>query len=717
MSSMNSVKRWAGEAGRRAGGRPLSNVLVALLGLALAASLTGCSGEDEAVAPPAPGVLAAADAARVQKGYVGSDACQSCHAAEFSAWEASRHKGIFRQGARPAYAGSAPEQVLTAPVGVSTAMLQTEAAAAAGELTRDAIRIDSADMSGTLPVDAVIGGGKMEAYASHLPDGRWLLLPLTYLPASRTFLPFTEPTCGVEIFGYTTPTTWHSYERIWNHRCIDCHVTAGSIGYDPAGPTWGTRFVDPGAGCEACHGPGEAHVAAAKAGRGTEGIVHPGRLGPAGGAEVCASCHALAIPFESRWGGNPPFKPGDTYSEAFLPLLSPASDRFKGLTYADHTPSRGVMEYQGMAQSSCFLGGELTCTTCHDPHGAPSVAALKADPATPALCADCHQAEVAAGREHSHHDAGRPGGSCVDCHMPPTIPSTGTRHATHVIDVPLPVNKVDFGAPDACTLCHADRGDRWAVEAYTRLWGSPEERRRRKLARAFAGPDPVALRRLLADRAESALLRADAAAALAVKERIGAAPDLVKALEGDPSLIVRRHAADLLGGLGPDTSMTPAEQIQRFVELESTGVLPALRRASDAGPSPLRLDATAALARLDVEDATRRLEALRADARLDAGYRLHQALGNRYLLTQRMDEARAAYETVLSRTPNSLSTLQDLAFVEFTTGNPERARDLWKRALAIDPASEKIKLNIHLAEDQMRGKAHEADGEGAAVPD
>jgi formate-dependent nitrite reductase cytochrome c552 subunit len=70
--------------------------------------------------------------------------------------------------------------------------------------------------------------------------------------------------------------------------CFGCHSTGGVKG--------GKISVDkmvPGIGCEACHGPGDAHVEAIKAGEaGARLIFNPGRLG---GDELtqefCASCH------------------------------------------------------------------------------------------------------------------------------------------------------------------------------------------------------------------------------------------------------------------------------------------------------------------------------------------------------------------------------------------------------------------------------------------
>jgi len=299
--------------------------------------------------------------------------------------------------------------------------------------------------------------------------------------------------------------------------------------------------------------------------------------------------------------------------------------------------------------------------------------------------------------------------------MPPTVKALGTRLASHAIDVPLPANSADFGSPDACSQCHADRGTAWAVSSWGRLWGSPEGRRRRRLARALAG-DAAGLRTLLADQAESDLLRADAVHALTRAEGRGAAPALVAALTGDPSLLVRRHAADVLGGLGADPAAEMEEQIRQQEELARTGALDALRTASESGPGVLRLDAASSLARLGTVDGLGRLEALRTDAVLAGNYRLPAALGKYYLLSQRLEDAAREYERVLELTPNHLTIIKDLGFIYFAQRRFPEARALWLRGLVLSPFDEDLKEKIHFAEDEMRTDKELAAPSAAPTP-
>ena len=60
---------------------------------------------------------------------------------------------------------------------------------------------------------------------------------------------------------------WTGRQQNWNFMCADCHVTNLRKGYSAANNTFTTHWSEPTVGCEACHGPGAAHIAWAKSGQ------------------------------------------------------------------------------------------------------------------------------------------------------------------------------------------------------------------------------------------------------------------------------------------------------------------------------------------------------------------------------------------------------------------------------------------------------------------
>ena len=57
---------------------------------------------------------------------------------------------------------------------------------------------------------------------------------------------------------------WATIDQNWNSMCADCHSTNVRKNYDWSRRTYDTTNAEVDVGCEACHGPGSAHVAWAR---------------------------------------------------------------------------------------------------------------------------------------------------------------------------------------------------------------------------------------------------------------------------------------------------------------------------------------------------------------------------------------------------------------------------------------------------------------------
>ena len=189
--------------------------------------------------------------------------------------------------------------------------------------------------------------------------------------------------------------------------CFRCHATQLAAGDDEQ--RFDENTMIPNVSCERCHGPGKAHVAAARRRAPESDLALP--FGPDHyTAEklltLCGSCHRL--PSASQAGR---IKPDDPNLVRFQPV--------------------------GIVQSKCYQksAGAFSCVTCHDPH-----ARVSPDrPAYNQVCLSCHGI---AGKTKPETLA-KPAppcpvsslSRCVDCHMPRKDAGQGILFSDHWIRV------------------------------------------------------------------------------------------------------------------------------------------------------------------------------------------------------------------------------------------------------------------------------------------
>jgi predicted CXXCH cytochrome family protein len=228
------------------------------------------------------------------------------------------------------------------------------------------------------------------------------------------------------------------------------------------------HFVELGVGCESCHGGSRAHADEPRvlpdfAPKSTFMHARP----PAGWGEVtraewinrtCARCHQVLF---SRY-----------------PFTWEGGTRHGGEAGGSSITSGEARDF--------LLGGcarQMSCVTCHDPHGEDQPEALRALATPPGngTCTRCHAAYAApdALRAHAHHDPAGAGGSCVACHMPRKNMGLGyalTRY--HRIGSPNEVARVEGDRPLECALCHTRQTVGALVSAMERFWGKRYDRAR-----------------------------------------------------------------------------------------------------------------------------------------------------------------------------------------------------------------------------------------------
>lgn len=227
---------------------------------------------------------------------------------------------------------------------------------------------------------------------------------------------------------WQSPVSWYTKDGRWDlspgHEmedggrraitpgCLFCHTDR----VDPV-PGAMNRYREPlfpvqtAIGCERCHGPGEVHVADRLAGREPGGvdhaIVNPKHLPPDLRTDVCRQCHLQGAARIFRRGRDPfDYRPGLPWDEYVTSFVRPREE-------SDYRKSVG--QFEQMEASRCYAGsgGELGCTSCHDPHAKPAQAA--ADGFYRGRCLTCHQSRGCTAPEP---DRQARGDSCTACHMP-----------------------------------------------------------------------------------------------------------------------------------------------------------------------------------------------------------------------------------------------------------------------------------------------------------
>lgn len=185
-------------------------------------------------------------------------------------------------------------------------------------------------------------------------------------------------------------------------RCFSCHTTAAVTS-----KMFDSETAIPGVTCEACHGPGAAHVAS-MTGHDLEqatAIMNPAHLSPSDSVDFCGACH-------STWA--------DVVE----------MNRKIGLAEIRFQP-------YGLEQSRCWgTSGDarMTCIACHDPHQP-----LVREPgAYDSKCLACHGLNDAPGGAHTAKTVCKVATSnCVTCHMPkyelPEMHAVFTDHDIRVV--------------------------------------------------------------------------------------------------------------------------------------------------------------------------------------------------------------------------------------------------------------------------------------------
>ncbi len=309
---------------------------------------------------------------------------------------------------------------------------------------------------------------------------------------------------------------WTGVYKNWNARCAECHATGFEKNYDLQTRRYSSTQVEIGVGCEACHGPGAAHLQIVDGQKPERFAIDLDDWGfsasmsePEVAMEQCAGCHARR---EAFGNGNP--LPGTAFADNYnLAMLRP------GLYHADGQILDEVYVYGSFLQSKMHKQG-VTCSNCHTPHSAELVAEGNA------VCTQCHSPAGNADFSsltladydtpaHTRHEEGTDGAQCISCHMVDQVYMGTDWRRDHSFRVPRPDLSDKLDSPNACTTCHTGETAAWAADKVQDWfpegnWRDPHYGE--VLAKGRENPRAAAseLLELAQDKAQSNLVRATA---------------------------------------------------------------------------------------------------------------------------------------------------------------------------------------------------------------
>lgn len=439
-------------------------------------------------------------------GYLGSDSCKSCHEDYHQSWHTSFHR------------------TMTQPVTPSTApasMVNGEFVEVQGQTFNFIRRNDEFFVELN---DPILDGQRVTRRlvlmtGSHHMSVFWYESGIDKTPAQLQIMYYIDGQRWIpRKSAFLRPPSMEKENELgrWNGICSNCHSThPRSRPPEQDEVNWDTSVSDFGISCEACHGPGEAHVAfhqprlepraqrdvtlqtndlaateeeaQGDVAKGEEDpIVNPLNLPIGKRSDMCGQCHGMmmvsidnAEDRESYFSHGRRFRPGDELEDAqFLRVVRASENDRDSDTFRRFNALPGVVtghfwpdgqmrvtgrDYTGMIESPCYQKGELSCISCHTMHQQDTELQsewrddqLMPDMRGDAACLQCHQEYEDLGTKHTHHPIDSAGSRCMNCHMPHTIYGILKTSRSHTISSPSVATTVETGRPNACNLCHLD---------------------------------------------------------------------------------------------------------------------------------------------------------------------------------------------------------------------------------------------------------------------
>ncbi len=640
---------------------------------------------------PEPAIRKGPDAAV----FVGSGKCADCHRLEYDKWKGSHHERAMDAANEETVLGDFNQAVFE-HFGDRSLFYRKNG--------KFYVRTPGADgKPDDFQILYTFGVFPLQQYLIAFPGGRLQCLPIAWdVRGKKWYHLYPDQKIDPADWLY-----WTNQAQNWNGMCAECHSTDLKKNYDPGTGNYQTAWSEISVGCEACHGPGSAHVQWAQlpemgrpdlANAGLE--VRTTGLGAKEQIAICAPCHSRRMSM-----GDNIHRHADFLDYGVPQLLT------EGFYFADGQILEEVYVYGSFLQSK-MAARNVRCSDCHDVHGINRIRSGND------LCLQCHKAAVYDSKDHHFHktkgEPGKPvtsasgetlfevgsGARCEQCHMPGRTYMGVDYRPDHSFRIPSPVLSLESGVPNGCNRCHWDKSPQWAADAVKKWYG---ERKRPHygtiFARARRGEPGVLndLVRLAQDRLYASIVRATAVYLWSTYPGQEITSPFLQALSDEDALV--RHTAvrnlpeedpeKLLGALGP-MLYDPV----KAVRIEAAARLAGIRGSAMTPAAKDRYEAALA-------------EYIRSTERTSDFAVSRHNLGNLYTDLGDLDKAVSQYEKAIEIDDRFYPAKVNLASLCNQRGENDKAERLLREAMAVAPDMHEIKysLGLLLAETQNYGEA------------
>lgn len=462
--------------------------------------------------------------------FVGSSACQSCHAQEYNDWKKSDHFQAMSHASDSTVLGDFNNATFTAD-GVTNRFFKRDGKFYINTQGEDGKNHD-------YEVLYTFGYFPLQQYLIAFPGGRLQSTRVSWDSREKKWF---HQYAGQNIH-HKDWLHWTGNSQNGNTMCISCHTTNLQKNYDVALDSYNTTWNEINVSCESCHGPGSKHInfLNTQEYKNGERLKNGGFLYAKGASpqlqlNTCAPCHARKADLSMEMIHS------DEIMDDMIPQI--ISNEFY---FADGQINEEDYEYGSFTQSKMFHNN-VQCSSCHNPHSG------KLKLTGNELCMSCHEPKYNT-KEHHFHTINTEGAQCINCHMTVKTFMGNDHRRDHSFRIPRPDQSVVYGTPNACTSCHKNQTNTWAANAIKK-WYGPN--------RSYHFSDDLLPGSMLNDKSEGHLIklikdtlqpeiaRATAVHYLANIQTRSSADALVHALT-DKKALVRYHAVRALENFPPE---------------------------------------------------------------------------------------------------------------------------------------------------------------------